>query len=499
MKRVFSILLTLLLLLKTGGMSSFAQQLDSARVNALSSRLSEYFEALKHESLDVQKAECDFLISTCTDSLVRQFVALSIYDHYADSRIMGAEAVTIHLIDNWFIPGKVRMRDDMELLGAKVFAEFNRMSQLGCPAPELTMTSLDGTVHTLFGPEDRNGRFRILYFYDTDCAKCKVQTIMLRNMLETEDFPVDLVAVYASDKRDAWERYVRESLSIESDRTRVCHLWDPELDSDFQRKYGIIQTPRMFLVSPDGTILGRGLDVQALSVMLHGIFDEVELDYGTEESAALFDGIFMEENITRKDISDVADHIAESTLAEGDTVMFRQMTGDLLYWLASRRGEGAKEGTDYLIDTYILGRSDIWKTQDDSLKVVGFAEMTDDLLSLAAPGTKIADMKLPSIRYASGKEKAGNFRLAKLKGDPGIIIFYTEGCHVCDAEKAAAKEFLKTHPQARVLMVNVDEIISSSPALADRLFRSFDLSTLPFIIQTDRKGLIMRRYISLVE
>lgn len=499
MKRVFSILLTLLLLLKTGGMSSFAQQLDSARVNALSSRLSEYFEALKHESLDVQKAECDFLISTCTDSLVRQFVALSIYDHYADSRIMGAEAVTIHLIDNWFIPGKVRMRDDMELLGAKVFAEFNRMSQLGCPAPELTMTSLDGTVHTLFGPEDRNGRFRILYFYDTDCAKCKVQTIMLRNMLETEDFPVDLVAVYASDKRDAWERYVRESLSIESDRTRVCHLWDPELDSDFQRKYGIIQTPRMFLVSPDGTILGRGLDVQALSVMLHGIFDEVELDYGTEESAALFDGIFMEENITRKDISDVADHIAESTLAEGDTVMFRQMTGDLLYWLASRRGEGAKEGTYYLIDTYILGRSDIWKTQDDSLKVVGFAEMTDDLLSLAAPGTKIADMKLPSIRYASGKEKAGNFRLAKLKGDPGIIIFYTEGCHVCDAEKAAAKEFLKTHPQARVLMVNVDEIISSSPALADRLFRSFDLSTLPFIIQTDRKGLIMRRYISLVE
>ncbi len=499
MKRVFSILLTLLLLLKTGGMSSFAQQLDSARVNALSSRLSEYFEALKHESLDVQKAECDFLISSCTDSLVRQFVALSIYDHYADSRIMGAEAVTIHLIDNWFIPGKVRMRDDMELLGAKVFAEFNRMSQLGCPAPELTMTSLDGTVHTLFGPEDRNGRFRILYFYDTDCAKCKVQTIMLRNMLETEDFPVDLVAVYASDKRDAWERYVRESLSIESDRTRVCHLWDPELDSDFQRKYGIIQTPRMFLVSPDGTILGRGLDVQALSVMLHGIFDEVELDYGTEESAALFDGIFMEENITRKDISDVADHIAESTLAEGDTVMFRQMTGDLLYWLASRRGEGAKEGTDYLIDTYILGRSDIWKTQDDSLKVVGFAEMTDDLLSLAAPGTKIADMKLPSIRYASGKEKAGNFRLAKLKGDPGIIIFYTEGCHVCDAEKAAAKEFLKTHPQARVLMVNVDEIISSSPALADRLFRSFDLSTLPFIIQTDRKGLIMRRYISLVE
>ena len=48
-------------------------------------------------------------------------------------------------------------------------------------------------------------------------------------------------------------------------------------------------------------------------------------------------------------------------------------------------------------------------------------------------------------------------------------------------------------------MVNVDRIVSSSPAVADRLFRSFDLSTLPFIVMTDRKGLIVRRYISLVD
>ena len=48
----------------------------------------------------------------------------------------------------------------------------------------------------------------------------------------------------------------------------------------------------MFLISPDGTILGRGLDAQALSMMLHSIFDEVELEYGSDESIALYDGIF---------------------------------------------------------------------------------------------------------------------------------------------------------------------------------------------------------------
>ena len=52
-------------------------------------------------------------------------------------------------------------------------------------------------------------------------------------------------------------------------------------------------------------------------------------------------------------------------------------------------------------------------------------------------------------------------------------------------------------PKARVLMVNVDKITASDPALADRLFETFDLSSLPFIIETDRKGKILRRYITL--
>lgn len=499
MKRILYILFLAFFLSFAGGMESGAQQLDQSQRDALASRLSEYFEALKYESLDVQKAECDFLISSCRDSLTRQYVALSIYDHYIDSGIMGAEAVAIHVIDNWFIPGKVRMRDDMELLGAKVFAEFNRMSQLGSKAPGLTMDSIDGEVYSFFGPEDKGGRFRVLYFYDTDCAKCKIQTVMMRNLLETEDFPIDLIAVYASGNEDEWRRYVDSQLTFDAGNMKVHNLWDPDLDSDFQRKYGVIQTPRTFLIGPDGTILGRGLDAQALSRMLHGIFDEVELEYGTEESAALYDGIFQGDVLTRKDIADVADHIAASTLEEGDTVMFRQMTGDLLYWLASERGEGVKEGTEYLIDNYILSRGDVWKTADDSLKIIGFAEMTDELLSLAAPGSRIADIKVSGTRLSAGKVKEGTFRLPKLKGDPGIIIFYTEGCHVCDAEKAAAREYVAADPKVKVLMVNVDRIVSSSPAVADRLFRSFDLSTLPFIVMTDRKGLIVRRYISLVD
>ena len=79
------------------------------------------------------------------------------------------------------------------------------------------------------------------------------------------------------------------------------------------------------------------------------------------------------------------------------------------------------------------------------------------------------------------------------------IIFYTSECEICKAEKAAASVVAASDRKVRVLMVNVDEIVSDDPSLADGLFDEFDLSALPFVLETDRKGVILRRYITLVE
>lgn len=469
---------------------------DSVVLQALDKRLGEYFEAMKGEGPEVQKTECDFLIGTCTDSLIRQHVALTAYEHYRDSRIMGSEAVAIHIFDKWFATGDVRMRDDMEMLAANVFAEFNRQSLIGAKAPSLQVTDIKGEPLTLYA-DSSSGRYSILYFYDTSCATCKLQTLLLTGLLDEEDFPVDLFAFYASDSHDAWDEYVADRFSGSYGNARIHHLWDPHMDSDFQRKYGVLQTPRMFLISPDGTILGRGLDVQALSQMLHVVFDERDLEYGRDSSMELFDSIFSDEDPSKEEVMHIADYIASATEEKGDPVMFRQMIGDMMYYLALQRSEGFKEGMDYLIDNYILSRGDVWKSSDDSLKVIGMAQMYDELLSKSTPGKTVPDMKLPGVRMTSRKYKSGEFRLKRLGGERNLIMFVTDGCNVCVARKEAAEALVQGDKKVRVLLVNVDEILLSSPALASRLFDSFDLSVLPFIMETDRKGKIVRRYISL--
>lgn len=67
---------------------------------------------------------------------------------------------------------------------------------------------------------------------------------------------------------------------------------------------------------------------------------------------------------------------------------------------------------------------------------------------------------------------------------------------MCSRKKAAMA--LLNDRRVRLVMVNVDKIMSSDPDLASGLMDSFDLSSLPFILQTDASGIIQRRYLSLV-
>lgn len=499
--------LIVLLASVSGSIALDAQHLDSAKTAALEERLTEYFELLKYESVDVQKAEADLMIEAVSDPAVRQAVALRIYDHYLGSPVMGTEAVAIHIYDKWFEPGKISIGSDMDLLSARFFAEFNRQSLIGEKAPELIMETLQGDTLRLFTDRrkfaQKGDRHKVLFFYDHSCSKCKLETILLGNLLQTEDYPIDFYAVYTGDDKQAWESYVAERFDVNPLNSRVFHLWDPTLDSDFQRKYGVVQTPRLFFIRPDGIIKGRGLNSTALAIMLDKVFAAQDLDYGKQGTQQYFDQymslITPDQSQSPSDaVQKAADHMVASSLQAGDTTMCRQFLGDLLYYLASKSGEKHKEGMKYLIDNYIDGRSDIWKSQDDSLKIIGFAEIMDDLLSKAVPGSRIPDLKVPGDFLRHGKKiKTGQFKLSKLRGGQNVIIFYTEGCNICDAEKAAARRLVAEDSRYRILMVNVDRIVASDPALASRLFDSFDLSSLPFIIETDKNGIILRRYITL--
>lgn len=470
-----------------------AAQPDSMAASALEFKLAEYLSALEHESRAVKCEEVDFLISSCNDSLLRQRVATRIYDHFVDSNVMGDESVAIHVFDRWFADGTVKMEDDATFYAARFHASINRPSLIGNPAPPLDLQNELGETVSLY---DDAGRYRVVYFYDADCSKCLVRSVMLRNSFQKHNYPIDFYAIYVGSEGDKWKEYRQERLDVAADKMRIFHLWDPDLTSDFIQKYAVISAPKLFLIDPDGVIVGRDLDVDAMELLLEIALAPRTLEYGGDEAMGMYRSVFSPlDQLSCESVSEVAEHIEQRLLPAGDTLMYRQMIGDLLYFLSNRKEAQLKCGTEAFVDKYILERDDIWRTSDDSLKVVNLASFLKYLTSLCPLGEKLPDLNVSAtVIKRNGKVRNTTVRLES--ASRSAIIFLTEGCPICRSEREAAEARLTRGEAAfrKLILIDMDEIWNSSLTLAEDLMGSLDLSSLPFILTTDSKARVEHKY-----
>lgn len=468
-----------------------ALSLNAQEYPELGAKLKEYFTALAGESVTVQNAECDFLIESATDSLVRQYVTLKIYDHYLNSRIMGDEAVAVHIVDKWLSTGRVKMHSEEDLRNARLFAEFNRASLIGKNAPGISLKDPDGMAVKI----PASGYYNVIYFYDTGCPTCRFETARLKAYLrENDSLNIKTWAIYTGADADAWVSY-REEFD------GVTHLWDPAIESDWQRLYGVLKTPSMFLVNPDGVIIGRGLDTPALKVLLSREFNTGNYSYGDDSQTVRYAQMFAAYGDTLKveHILDVADYLAARTFGEGNTDSFKQVEGDLLYFLSQQKEEVYKDAIIPFVRRYI-SNEDIWDTPEDKAQVLSLGEFLSEMTARTPAGSEIPDLTVPGtlrrkpfpIFVKAAKE--GNYALRKLKGKPSYIVFYSATCSACQELLEGVDKAIESR-KVKVLLVNMDTAMDQP--VGQTLLDTFDLTTIPFVIQVDKKGIIEHRYVQL--
>jgi len=269
MRRLFSFLLALGLCLP-----AVAQIDTTGRFAPLDSLLTQFYGALEREEISVKNDEFDNLIESCRDSLTRQHVALAIFDHYRHSRVMGEEAVALHVFDTWISSGKVQTRSEFEMFEAERFALENRKTLLGMQAPQITLRTPCGGRRTI----PAEGRITVLFFYSPHCAKCRLETHALPAVLADVRFPMDFCAIDVdTDRRDF--RQFRKALGTTNRNVRMIHLWDPRSESTLLLDYGVFSTPKVFVVWKDGEILGRRLEMSNLQE----IIQYINILYGQEK------------------------------------------------------------------------------------------------------------------------------------------------------------------------------------------------------------------------
>ena len=378
-----------------------------------------------------------FIMTGKSDEEIAQ-IAYYIYRYYRDSRIMGYDEIAIYVADNYFLNGRYRLADEDARLEMRLFADANRRSLIGVDATVLTMQDPAGN-EVMFPEGDQD--YSILYFYDDECPGCQRMTPTLMQYLLQCDRNINFTVymVYTQGDMERWTDYIAKVIHPFSlpDNVTLVNLWDPEMKSDFLTAYGVISTPKLFLVDRNGKIIGRELTPTALSQVVELYESQMT---ATEE---LLERIFlpMANTSDTTEVVETIDTFFEDS--KDNPEFFHEIFYTLYQYLKTSPSYTLQQGAAYLANKYIAGMPELWETVEFTDKGVSHGSVIRaDYSSVSEfiDQTALAVLMFyrnPLDRPASDLElrtpKNKKQSIYDLKARYTVLYFYDMNCALCNA------------------------------------------------------------------
>jgi len=191
--------------------------------------------------------------------------------HYESSKIMGQDAVFVHLVFTYFITRQTPWIDEVQL--TNIIDKAMRISPnlIGSIAPFLSIPDDKGEVQDLHKTE---GPFTALFFYDPDCGHCKTETPKVKEIVESyADKGVQVYAVCTEFDEEMWKEFI-----VEQETDHWINVIDLENKSNFRGKYNVMGTPRLYLLDAKKKIIAKQINSEALSEILENEFKLLKVE-----------------------------------------------------------------------------------------------------------------------------------------------------------------------------------------------------------------------------
>lgn len=387
-------------------------------------------------------------------------IAYYIYRYYRDSRIMGYDEIAVYIADNYFLNGRYSLPDENVLLEMRLFADTNRRSLIGMSAPEIVLRDPSGdTVSVPSGDQD----YSILYFYDDECPGCQNTTPALMQYLlrSSQDINFSVYMVYTQDDMDRWLKYIAKvihSFDLPGN-VSLFNLWDPDMESDFVTEYGVISTPKLFLVDRNGKIIGRELTPTALSQVVELYESQMT---ATEE---LLERIFlpMANTSDTTEVVETIDTFFEDS--KDNPEFFHEIFYTLYQYLKTSPSYTLQQGAAYLANKYIAGMPELWETVEFTGKGVSHGSVIRaDYSSVSEfiDQTALAVLMFyrnPLDRPASDLElrtpKNKKQSIYDLKAKYTVLYFYDMNCALCNAVSEEVDKIQRQYDPSEVCVAAI--------------------------------------------
>ena len=230
--------------------------------------MEQYLDKLTAKHPDSINISADVLVELSRGNKdIFQYVVSHITSTYERSKIMGMDAVFVHMVEKYYITKQCDWIDSTQLVKIADRAQKIAPNLIGRKASEFLdfygrpfMKDTLGNLHTI---QEVKAKYTVLIFYGPTCGHCKKEIPKIKHGLDSLinlGINIKTIAVGTEFNKKEWKEFINNQETGEwLNIADINHdnEGNPVASSDWRDKYDIYSTPVVYLLDKDKKILAK--------------------------------------------------------------------------------------------------------------------------------------------------------------------------------------------------------------------------------------------------
>lgn len=181
---------------------------------------------------------------------VYRYFLVKLLNKYANPKMVGQDAVYVHIAQNYYGKGKAPWIDEDKLTEILDNAERFSYTLIGKPAPNIELYDIDAKKK--FKILDVEARYTVLIFWSYACSHCEEVMPTLPEIAEKIDDESIKIVNVCTKADDPCGEFL--------DENNIRHVGINSLPvSSYGRLYDVRSTPKIFIINESGKIASKGI------------------------------------------------------------------------------------------------------------------------------------------------------------------------------------------------------------------------------------------------
>lgn len=216
----------------------------------LAHKLENYFNQIIPPIADSVVREIDNLVVNAADNQdAINFMMWHFFSEYQVPKYMGLDKVFIHIVDNYFLQGRVSNINSSLMEQIIDRADKIRPTLIGNLAPDMWLIDTTDNYRSF---REIKHEFVVLFFWDQTCSHCKKEMEVLDKIYNSKKYDLEIFSINTTNDMEGWRYFLNEKPYpwIHVNGTK-------SMTSDFHDLYDIYSIPVIYLLDEDKRIIAK--------------------------------------------------------------------------------------------------------------------------------------------------------------------------------------------------------------------------------------------------